>query len=61
MPAQIGHDCRRGSIHAPETALLVLSGVAVIMPNYRGSLGYGKAFADVLVGNAGETDAACQI
>lgn len=41
-----------------EVALLVLSGVAVIQPNYRGSLGYGEAFCSALPGHIGEMDVA---
>jgi len=41
-----------------QLALLVASGVAVIIPNYRGSLGYGAAFAQALPGHVGEMDVA---
>lgn len=41
-----------------QTALLLLSGVAVILPNYRGSLGYGADFAESLLGHVGEMDVA---
>ena len=36
--------------------MLVASGVAVIQPNYRGSLGYGLDFAEALIGHVGEMD-----
>jgi dipeptidyl aminopeptidase/acylaminoacyl peptidase len=39
-----------------EISLLLASGVAVILPNYRGSLGYGAAFAQALIGHVGEMD-----
>ncbi|KAL1500278.1 hypothetical protein AB1Y20_012945 [Prymnesium parvum] len=39
-----------------QDALLVASGVALIMPNYRGSIGYGDEFIDALLGHAGEMD-----
>lgn len=41
-----------------EIALLLASGIAVILPNYRGSLGYGAAFAEALLGRVGEMDVA---
>ena len=39
-------------------ALLLLSGVAVVQPNYRGSLGYGESFCAALLGHIGEMDVA---
>ena len=39
-----------------ETALLVASGVAVLFPQFRGTLGYGKEFCDSLHGNVGTMD-----
>ena len=39
-----------------QDALLLASGVALILPNYRGSLGYGDAFIDALLGHAGRMD-----
>ena len=41
-----------------DVSLLLSAGVAVILPNYRGSLGYGRAFAESLLGRAGEMDVA---
>ena len=39
-----------------ETALFLASGVGVIFPNYRGSIGYGRTFGESLLGNIGEMD-----
>ena len=39
-----------------DLALLLDAGVAILLPNYRGSLGYGKPFAESLLGRAGEMD-----
>ena len=35
-----------------------MSGVAVIYPNYRGSIGFGQQFIDDLLGHIGEMDVA---
>jgi len=40
------------------TALLLASGVAVCIPNYRGTIGRGRAYNEVLLGNAGVMDVA---
>ena len=39
-----------------ESQLFAANGYIVIMPNFRGSWGYGQAFADALVGKWGEID-----
>lgn len=41
---------------SPASALLVASGIGVVLPNYRGSLGYGRQFAEALLGRAGDMD-----
>jgi dipeptidyl aminopeptidase/acylaminoacyl peptidase len=42
----------------PEVQAWVDHGFAVLMPNYRGSTGYGKAWEDVLQGNPGRPELA---
>ena len=39
-----------------EVAMLLASGVGVILPNYRGSLGFGRSFCEALLGHIGEMD-----
>eukprot|EP00656_Telonema_subtile_P030073 TRINITY_DN33106_c0_g1_i1.p1 TRINITY_DN33106_c0_g1~~TRINITY_DN33106_c0_g1_i1.p1 ORF type:complete len:585 (-),score=126.12 TRINITY_DN33106_c0_g1_i1:59-1813(-) len=39
-----------------QVALWLSMGLAVVIPNYRGSLGYGAQFAECLVGHAGVMD-----
>jgi len=41
-----------------EIALLVARGIAVVFPNYRGSLGYGADFLEALPGHIGDMDVA---
>ena len=41
-----------------EAGLFLMSGVAVIYPNYRGSIGFGQQFIDDLLGHIGEMDVA---
>lgn len=39
-----------------QDAMLLASGVALVLPNYRGSLGYGDDFTHALLGHAGQMD-----
>ena len=39
-----------------ESQLFAAAGYVVVMPNFRGSFGYGQAFADTLVGKWGDID-----
>ncbi|NND37039.1 MAG: S9 family peptidase [Gammaproteobacteria bacterium] len=39
-----------------EAQLLAAQGYVVVMPNFRGSWGYGQAFTDALIGKWGEAD-----
>lgn len=39
-----------------QDALLLASGVALLLPNYRGSIGYGDHFSDALLGHIGSMD-----
>ena len=39
-----------------QTATLLASGIAILLPNYRGSLGYGRDFAECLLGHVGKKD-----
>jgi len=39
-----------------EAALFLLSGVGVLLPNYRGSIGFGSDFSEALLGHIGEMD-----
>ena len=39
-----------------EAQLFAAQGYVVVMPNFRGSWGYGQAFADALIGKWGEAD-----
>lgn len=39
-----------------DEGLLLARGYAVLIPNYRGSLGYGQSFADSLIGHCGTKD-----
>ena len=41
---------------AVQTALLLAAGVAVLQPNYRGSLSFGADFGEALLGEVGELD-----
>ena len=41
-----------------QTALLLSAGVAVLQPNYRGSLSFGKDFGESLLGRVGSLDVA---
>jgi len=51
-----GPHAAANSAFTTELALLLTCGVAVLLPNYRGSLGYGKTFAEALLGQAGLFD-----
>jgi acylaminoacyl-peptidase len=43
---------------APEIACYLAAGYDLIIPNYRGSIGFGKEFLNSLIGNAGIVDVA---
>ena len=43
---------------APEIACYLATGYDVVIPNFRGSIGFGKPFLESLIGNAGRVDVA---
>lgn len=51
-----GPHAMSASAFSVDLALLLTAGVAVVVPNYRGSLGYGRPFAEALLGRAGQVD-----